>query len=191
MGQNNHGFEAHLGWGIKHTQESKEVYHGDLYQLLFILPLMVNWIFWCLWMLRIYSLFCVENHFSGHNLLKTVFSSSCSGSFVKSQLIPNAGDGSAVKSTGCSWRPQHPHGSSQPSVTWGSDMPSSGLIGTKHTYSRQALIHIFWAVVVHAFNSSTQEADESLWVWGQPGPQSKFQDTQGYTKKSCLKNKNS
>jgi hypothetical protein len=38
-------------------------------------------------------------------------------------------------------------------------------------------------MVVHAFNPSTQEAKtgESLWIWGQPGLQSEFQDSQGYT----------
>jgi hypothetical protein len=28
-----------------------------------------------------------------------------------------------------------------------------------------------------------------LWVWGQPGLQSEFQDSQGYTEKPCLKKK--
>ena len=40
------------------------------------------------------------------------------------------------------------------------------------------------AVVEHAFNPSTQrgrEAGGSLWVWGQPGLQSKFQESQSYT----------
>jgi hypothetical protein len=35
------------------------------------------------------------------------------------------------------------------------------------------------AVVVHTFNPSTWEAD--FWVWDQPGPQSEFQDSLGYT----------
>jgi hypothetical protein len=44
-------------------------------------------------------------------------------------------------------------------------------------------------VVVHIFNLITQEAEagESLWVWGQPGLQSKFQKSQGYTEKPWLK----
>ena len=42
--------------------------------------------------------------------------------------------------------------------------------------------------MVHAFNPSTREAkaDGSLWVQGQPGLQSKFQDNQGYKEKICL-----
>ena len=46
-----------------------------------------------------------------------------------------------------------------------------------------------WVVVVHAFNHSTQEAESggSLWVRGQTGLQSKFQDRhQSYTEKPCL-----
>ena len=45
--------------------------------------------------------------------------------------------------------------------------------------------------VVHAFNPSIQDAETggSLWVQGQPGLQSQFQDSPGYTKKSCLKSK--
>jgi hypothetical protein len=42
-------------------------------------------------------------------------------------------------------------------------------------------------VVAHAFNPSTQEAETGLWVWGQSGLQSEFQDSQGYTEKPCLK----
>ena len=30
----------------------------------------------------------------------------------------------------------------------------------------------------------------SLWIQGQPGLHSEFQDSQGYTEKHCLKNKN-
>jgi hypothetical protein len=44
--------------------------------------------------------------------------------------------------------------------------------------------------VVHAFNPSTQEAEAGRGVPGQPGLQSEFQDSQGYTEKPCLKNKN-
>jgi hypothetical protein len=47
------------------------------------------------------------------------------------------------------------------------------------------------AVVAHAFTSSTGEAEagQALWVRGQPGLQSEFQDSQGYTEKPYLKNK--
>ena len=41
------------------------------------------------------------------------------------------------------------------------------------------------AVVTHTFNPSTWEADAG--VWGQHGLQSEFQDSQGYTEKSCFK----
>jgi hypothetical protein len=39
------------------------------------------------------------------------------------------------------------------------------------------------AVVAHAFNPNTREAGAggSLWVWGQPGLKSEFQNSQGYT----------
>jgi hypothetical protein len=37
-------------------------------------------------------------------------------------------------------------------------------------------------VVVHAFNPSTREAEFA----GQPGLQSEFQDSQGYTEKPCF-----
>jgi hypothetical protein len=44
-------------------------------------------------------------------------------------------------------------------------------------------------VVVYTFNLSTQEAeaDRSLWVQRQPGLQSEFQDSPGYTEKPCFK----
>jgi hypothetical protein len=40
--------------------------------------------------------------------------------------------------------------------------------------------------MAHAFRLSTQEA-ESLSVWGQPGLQSEFEDSQSYTEKPYLK----
>jgi hypothetical protein len=44
-----------------------------------------------------------------------------------------------------------------------------------------------WAVVAHAFNPRQRQAD--FWVWGQPGLQSEFQDSQGYAEKPCLRKK--
>jgi hypothetical protein len=45
------------------------------------------------------------------------------------------------------------------------------------------------SMVVHTFNWETG-AGRSLWVWGQPGLQSEFQDSQGcYKEKPCLKKK--
>ena len=46
--------------------------------------------------------------------------------------------------------------------------------------------------MVDSFDLSTQEAEagESLPVRGQPGLQNKFQDSQGYTEKPCLKKTN-
>jgi hypothetical protein len=43
-------------------------------------------------------------------------------------------------------------------------------------------------VVAHNFNPSTQKAEAAafLWVRGQPGLQSEFQDSQGYTEKPCF-----
>ena len=45
-------------------------------------------------------------------------------------------------------------------------------------------------MVVHAYNPRTQEADAggslSSRVQGQPGLQSEFQNSQGYTEKLCL-----
>jgi hypothetical protein len=47
------------------------------------------------------------------------------------------------------------------------------------------------AVVAHTFNPSTwRQRRVDFWVQGQPGLQSEFQDSQGYTEKPCLKNKN-
>jgi hypothetical protein len=33
-----------------------------------------------------------------------------------------------------------------------------------------------------------RQRQADIWVWGQPGLQSKFQDSQGYTEKPCLEN---
>jgi hypothetical protein len=45
-------------------------------------------------------------------------------------------------------------------------------------------------VVAHTFNPSTQEAEAGgFLVRGQPGLQSEFQDSQGYTEKPCLEKK--
>ena len=46
--------------------------------------------------------------------------------------------------------------------------------------------------MAHSFNPSTKEAEagRSLWVQGQPGLQSEFQDSQGYTEKPCLEKPN-
>ena len=45
-----------------------------------------------------------------------------------------------------------------------------------------------WAVVAQALNLSSQEAEAggSQWSGGQPGLQSKFQDSQGYTKRNSV-----
>jgi hypothetical protein len=40
--------------------------------------------------------------------------------------------------------------------------------------------------MIYTFNPSTWEAD--VWVRGQPGLQSQFQDSQGYTENLVLKN---
>ena len=47
-------------------------------------------------------------------------------------------------------------------------------------------------MVAHTVNPSIQEAEAggSLWFQGQPGLQSKFQDSQSYTEKLCLKKLN-
>ena len=44
--------------------------------------------------------------------------------------------------------------------------------------------------MAHTFYPSTWEAEAGrFWVRGQPGLQSEFQDSQGYTEKLCLKKK--
>ena len=45
--------------------------------------------------------------------------------------------------------------------------------------------------MVHSFNPTSQEAEagRSLWVQNQPGLQSEFQGSQGYTEKPCLRKK--
>jgi hypothetical protein len=47
-------------------------------------------------------------------------------------------------------------------------------------------------MMVHAFRLSTWEAEAggSLWIWGQLGLEWVFQESQGYTEKSCLKKQN-
>jgi hypothetical protein len=44
-------------------------------------------------------------------------------------------------------------------------------------------------MVTHAFNPGTWEAEAggSLQIRGQPGLQSDFQDSQGYTEKTCVR----
>lgn len=42
-------------------------------------------------------------------------------------------------------------------------------------------------VVVNALHPSTQAAIRRLWIWGQPGLQTEFQNPQGYKEKSCFK----
>jgi hypothetical protein len=45
-------------------------------------------------------------------------------------------------------------------------------------------------VVAHTFNPSTWEVEAGRFLsLSQPGLQSKFQDSQGYTEKPCLENK--
>lgn len=45
-------------------------------------------------------------------------------------------------------------------------------------------------VVLNAHTPSTWERKVDLWVRSQPDIQNKFRDTQGYTKKPCLKDPN-
>jgi hypothetical protein len=44
-------------------------------------------------------------------------------------------------------------------------------------------------VVQHIFNPSTWETEAGFWARGQPGLQSEFQDSQGYTEKPCHEKK--
>jgi hypothetical protein len=46
------------------------------------------------------------------------------------------------------------------------------------------------AVVACTFNSIGRQRQAGFWVRGQPGLQSEFQDSQGYTEKPCLKKQN-
>jgi hypothetical protein len=39
-------------------------------------------------------------------------------------------------------------------------------------------------------SKSLADGVSNLWVWSQPGVQSKFQDSQGYTEKPCLEKTN-
>ena len=50
-----------------------------------------------------------------------------------------------------------------------------------------------WSEVAHTFNPNTQKAETggSLWVWGQPGQQSKFYNKQGYQRYPVSKKQNS
>jgi hypothetical protein len=43
-----------------------------------------------------------------------------------------------------------------------------------------------WAVVTNAFNPSTPEAEAGGFLSLRPAWSTEFQDSQGYTKKSCL-----
>jgi hypothetical protein len=45
----------------------------------------------------------------------------------------------------------------------------------------------WWHMPLIPALGSQRQAD--FWVWGQPGLQSEFQDSQGYTEKPCLKKK--
>ena len=95
-------------------------------------------------------------------------------------------------------------GGSQPPVTpaledWYSLLVSVGtyIYAHAHTHThththtnKKVNIKRGLGMVVKSFNPSTQEAEAggSLWVQGQPGLQSEFQDSQGcYIEKPCLK----
>jgi hypothetical protein len=47
-----------------------------------------------------------------------------------------------------------------------------------------------WAVVAHAFNPSTWEAEAGRFLSSRPAWSTEFQDSQGYTEKRCLKKPN-
>jgi hypothetical protein len=46
---------------------------------------------------------------------------------------------------------------------------------------------VWWCTLLIPALWRQRQAD--FWVWGQPGLQSEFQDSQGYTEKFCLENK--
>jgi hypothetical protein len=46
------------------------------------------------------------------------------------------------------------------------------------------------SVVAHAFNPSTWEAEAGGFLSSRPAWSTKFQDSQGYTEKSCLEKQN-
>jgi hypothetical protein len=53
-----------------------------------------------------------------------------------------------------------------------------------------SFIKLVFAVVMHAFNPSTWEAEAGRFpVRGQPGLQREYQDSQGYREKPCLERK--
>jgi hypothetical protein len=45
----------------------------------------------------------------------------------------------------------------------------------------------FWPYLKVKTQALGRQRQANFWVWGQPGLQSKFQDSQGYTEKPCLK----
>ena len=65
---------------------------------------------------------------------------------------------------------------------------SDGAISNFHHDTRDRNNSLVVVVVAHTFSASAQEAEagRSLWVWGQPGLQSEFQDSQGDTEKPCF-----
>jgi hypothetical protein len=72
-------------------------------------------------------------------------------------------------------------------------MPVSGVhVALCQAYNR-VQIALSWAVVAHAFNPSTWEAEAGGFLRSRPAWSTEFQDSQGYTEKPCLekqKNKN-
>jgi hypothetical protein len=73
--------------------------------------------------------------------------------------------------------------------------PTSFILGYYKSFYSLATLnnnnnnHHLHVVMAHAFNPRTQEAEvgRSLLVRGQPGLQSEFHVSQGYTEKFCLK----
>jgi hypothetical protein len=68
---------------------------------------------------------------------------------------------------------------------------TQGLANANHvlplSYIPLLIKFLNWIVVVHTFNPSTWKAD---FFQGQPGLQSEFWDSQGYTEKPCLEKQN-